>query len=165
MIKMKKLLVVLCMFLLPNYVYGEVRYFTGHVIEVIDGDTVKILDDRIGEITIRLAGIDCPELKQEFGEEAKKALEMRVLGVVALFMAKGDDGFGRTIARVWSLPEFNDVNKILLEEGLAWYYRGYPKIKEFEDIELSARSKKLKIWSAENPVSPADFRKLKRGIK
>lgn len=52
--------------------------FQAKVTAVTDGDTVKI-EYQNKTIKVRLAGIDTPELKQEFGLEAKNALEDKVL--------------------------------------------------------------------------------------
>ena len=47
--------------------------FTGKVIGVTDGDTIKVLVNK-ESITIRLEGIDAPESKQSFGSKSKQAL-------------------------------------------------------------------------------------------
>ena len=45
--------------------------FTGKVIAVKDGDSIVVLRDQ-EQIEIRLLDIDCPELAQAFGRQAKK---------------------------------------------------------------------------------------------
>ena len=42
-----------------------------HVVRVIDGDTIEVLNYFNEPIRIRLAGIDAPELAQSFGSEAR----------------------------------------------------------------------------------------------
>ena len=41
---------------------------------IVDGDTLVVLDAANTQTKIRLAGIDCPERKQPFGQRAKQAL-------------------------------------------------------------------------------------------
>jgi micrococcal nuclease len=45
--------------------------FSGKVIAVKDGDSIVVLRDK-EQIAIRLQDIDCPELSQAFGRQAKK---------------------------------------------------------------------------------------------
>src|SRR5688572_5877359 len=52
----------------------------GKVIKVHDGDTVTVLDQDNKKFTIRLEGIDAPELKQEFGSASQQNLSRMVLG-------------------------------------------------------------------------------------
>lgn len=55
------LALLLCCLLPPASAFGET--YTGKVIAVTDGDTIKILHDGKPE-TIMLADIDCPEKQQ-----------------------------------------------------------------------------------------------------
>lgn len=44
----------------------------GRVISVKDGDSIEIIDSNNGNtVEVQLYGIDCPELGQSYGEEAK----------------------------------------------------------------------------------------------
>ena len=45
--------------------------FTAKVVGVKDGDSIVVLRDK-DEVVIRLLDIDCPELSQAFGRQAKK---------------------------------------------------------------------------------------------
>ena len=49
-----------------------VAEFSGKVVGVSDGDTMTVLRDRT-QIRIRLYGIDCPEMGQDFGSRAKRS--------------------------------------------------------------------------------------------
>ena len=59
--------------------------FEAIVTAVTDGDTVKIEYEN-KTIKVRLAGIDTPERRQEFGPESKKALEEKVLNKMSILM-------------------------------------------------------------------------------
>jgi len=45
--------------------------FTGKVVAVSDGDTIKVMHEGRA-VKVRLHGIDCPKKKQPFGTKAKK---------------------------------------------------------------------------------------------
>ena len=52
--------------------------FSGKVIAVKDGDTLKVLRDSTTAVTVRLYGIDCPERGQAFSlpyDEAERGAE------------------------------------------------------------------------------------------
>ena len=53
--------------------------FTGKVITVKDGDSIVVLRDK-EQVEIRLLDIDCPELDQAFGRQAKKQTSDLCLG-------------------------------------------------------------------------------------
>jgi len=92
------------------------------VIEVIDGDTIKLETTQI----IRLANLYAPELQYCYGEKAKKRLEQLVLNKNIDFEPTGKDNFKRTIALVYQDGIL--VNEIILKEGLA-RYDGSPSSK------------------------------------
>ena len=52
-------------------VLGLAADFTGLVVSVLDGDTIKVLHSNRPE-RIRLSGIDCPEKGQAYGREPRK---------------------------------------------------------------------------------------------
>ena len=63
---------VLLLSWLPFFVAAE--QFTGVVVGVSDGDTVKVLDEMKQVHTVRLMGIDAPEKAQAFGQASKQSL-------------------------------------------------------------------------------------------
>ncbi len=148
---MKTLWILLLFALLPIN-----ESFKAKVIGVTSGDAIVVkLDDKTQQI-VRLEGIDCPELKQAYGDSAKMA-------TVALCFEKrvrvekvGVDTYGRTLAFVY----VNDVciNKELLRKGLAWHYKDFNNDPELAQLETEARAKKIGLWSQADPVAPWDFR-------
>lgn len=93
------------------------------VIRIIDGDTFTIRYD--GEQTsVRIHGIDAPELRASGGDEARAALAALVEGraVVLTFPeARKRDNFGRLLAVVH--VDGVDVGAELLRQGHAVLYR------------------------------------------
>ena len=55
----------------------------GRVVGVADGDTLTILTNENEQVKIRLASIDAPEKKQDFGRVSKKSLSTMCFGVNA----------------------------------------------------------------------------------
>lgn len=71
----------------------------GKVVHIADGDTLTVLVDK-RQVKIRLAEIDAPELRQDYGQRAKQALGSLVFGKVVRVDGEGKDRYGRTIGRV-----------------------------------------------------------------
>lgn len=73
--------------------------FSGKVVAVTDGDTIKVMHEGKAE-KIRLYGIDCPEKKQPFGNKAKQFTSDLAFGKIVTIRDKGKDRYGRTIGEV-----------------------------------------------------------------
>ena len=130
--------------------------FEAIVTAVTDGDTVKI-EYQNKTIKVRLAGIDTPELKQEFGLESKKALEDKVLNKKVYIDGDKKDRYGRLIADIKIGSRW--INKELIEEGYAWHYKQYSKDLELAESELNAKKEAKGLWISHNPVPPWEYRK------
>ncbi|KAA9340536.1 thermonuclease family protein [Adhaeribacter soli] len=130
------------------------------VIGVKDGDTVELLMDN-KPVTVRLYGVDCPEKKQDFGTQARKFTSDLAYGKFVRLEQKGTDRYGRTIGEIF-LPDGKSLNKELVANGYAWYYRAYANDPQLGYLENDARRLERGLWSQPNPVAPWDFRKNKR---
>lgn len=130
---------------------------TGKVVKVIDGDTIYVLSNGRTE-KIRLAGIDCPEKKQPFGQVAKRfTLDLAALKIVKVEYSK-TDFYGRKIGTVF-LPNDINLNHALVEAGLAWWYRKYSQDKTLEKLEMQARQAGRGLWINPDPLPPWSWRK------
>ena len=82
--------------------------FPAKVIRIVDGDSLHVLHNN-QDITIRLEGIDCPELGQPFGRNAKQAASDLAFNKTITVQPTGTDKYGRTLANVistrWPKPE------------------------------------------------------------
>jgi endonuclease YncB( thermonuclease family) len=134
--------------------------FTGKVTAITDGDSIKVLHEKT-EVTIRLAGIDCPELGQAFGQQAKKQTSKLSFGKMVTVQAKGKDRYGRTLADV-ILPGGRSLNQELVRSGYAWWYRKYSKDESLGKLEAEAREQKRGLWSDAKPTAPWDWRAARR---
>lgn len=140
---------------------------TAQVKWVIDGDTVA-LTQGWHEITVRLDSIDCPEDGQEWGDIAKYGL-IKLIGKQNVRLEQyGTDIHGRTIATlyVWhhQKAEWINVNERMVMLGHAWvmrrHYDHLPENRQdkLNSLERWAKSKKIGLWKAENPMPPWEWR-------
>ncbi len=132
---------------------------TGKIVKVKDGDTVVILDSSNTMTTIRLAGVDCPEKRQDFGVAAKQFTSDLIFGKDVVVNIISKDKYGRSIS--WIYVSGVNVSEELLKAGLAWHYKEYDKSKTLQSLEDTARTNKTGLWSKPNPVYPSLFRAKK----
>jgi micrococcal nuclease len=110
---------------------GSLLYtYKAHVRKVIDGDTLKVsFDAGFGEKrgeTIRLRGIDCPEINTPEGKAAKRFVE-RELGPCEFITVKSTrsprkEKWGRYLGDVFYIDKTGKqvyLNNLLLEKGYA----------------------------------------------
>lgn len=129
----------------------------GRVISVIDGNTLEVVGEDNQIYKILLHGIDCPELEQEYGAKAKKALEKLVLEKKVLVKIQGRDRLGNRLGVIMIEGE-EDPRFELLKEGLAWTSEKNP-IEELETIKEKAREKNRGLWREDSPTPPWIFRR------
>ena len=141
--------------------FGMYQYAPGKVIKVADGDTVTVYTKDREKQKIRLYGIDAPELKQAWGEEARDfASDLVLLQEVEISVVNADR-YGRDVALV-KLPNGRILNEELVKQGHAWVYREYCReafCKNWVDLEIRARTEQVGLWSQKNPTAPWRWRK------
>ena len=131
--------------------------FSGKVVKVSDGDTVQIMHNGKAE-KIRLAGVDCPEKDQPFGQAAKRfTLDLAAQKVVTV-KVETTDRYGRTVAEVF-LPDGQSLNRELVRAGYAWWYRHYSKDASLGTLEKDARLAGRGLWADSSPISPWEWRR------
>ena len=134
---------------------------TVRVIGVTDGDNLTVIDADNKQVLIRLHGLDCPELGQPFGEQAKEFTSNLCFGKIIMYRMVGIDRFDRTIATVF-LAEGLEVNLEILKAGYAWYHDRYDKRQDYADAEEKARQAGIGLWAEKDPMPPWDWRRQKR---
>jgi micrococcal nuclease len=109
----------------------------GQVINVYDGDTITIVSklpydsSPLYRFSVRLAGIDCAEIKgkteheRELAQEAKCALQKLILNKVIVLKNLKTEKYGRVLADVY-LGDLH-VNQWLLDNKYAVQYSGGKK--------------------------------------
>jgi len=133
------------------------------VVGVHDGDTLTGLDEAKTQFKIRLDAIDAPEIKQPFGQAAKKALADKVFGKDVVVVAKTKDRYGRTVGHI--MLGNRDINLEMLEEGMAWHYEKYDHNKRMREAEQTARAAKRGLWAEVDSVPPWDWRAAEKSRK
>ncbi len=101
--------------------------YEAEAIEVFDGDTFKALIHLgfgiMTRQTIRLWGLDAPEINTKEGRKTKEALESLLIAKRLKLRAMDTDKYGRFLADVWSLDAEKDkplsINQALLNQNLA----------------------------------------------
>ena len=134
--------------------------FAARVITVHEGDRLTIHHDGRKE-TIYLKDIDCPDLKQPYGKQAKL--------VTAAFIGNRDvvvrglkrDKQGRVSAEVL-LHDGRNVGHELLKEGLAWWRRSASSDASLEVVEELARASGKGLWADSDPVPPWKWKAPKK---
>ena len=148
----------LFVFLLPAFAWQ------GTVISVHDGDSMRIQRTDGAVVTIRVYGIDCPELRQAFGQRAKSFTIAAAAGKMVSVDVVQKDRYGRSVALV-TLPDGQILSRILLREGAAWVYTKYckrPECAAWSDDEAAARDSGYGLWAEDRPVPPWEWRKKQR---
>ncbi|MDA8140225.1 MAG: thermonuclease family protein [Desulfobacteraceae bacterium] len=133
-----------------------VQAYQAKVIGISDGDTITVLQGT-ESVKIRLAGIDCPEKHQAFGNKAKDFTACIVFGKMVEVKPVTQDRYGRTVA--WVSVGAESLNESLLKAGLAWHYKKYSSDQHLADLETKARHDKVGLWSDPHAIPPWEFRK------
>lgn len=98
------------------------------VIEVIDGDTVRIdIDLGLGihKIeTVRLTGINAPEKNTDAGKASKLFVAKLISGKEIIIVTHSDkrEKYGRLLAIIYL--DNSNINELLIQKGLAVSYDG-----------------------------------------
>ena len=115
----------------------------GKVIKVYDGDTITIAtqmpyDDNFYRFSVRIRGIDCPEIKSKDSNEklcaimARDFLKEIIFNKVAKLEEISYDKYGRILADVY-VDDLN-ISELMISESLAVKYDGGRK-KEIDWFE------------------------------
>jgi len=138
--------------------------YRGKVVSVSDGDSLTVMHDNVREKVI-LFGVDCPELNQDFGAQAKQYTDQACYGKMVTINQHGADRRGRVIGVVY-LPGGSNLNEELVKQGLAWWSDKYaPNDKNLKAYQETARAQKLGLWAAPNPTPPWIFRNGEKAVQ
>ena len=131
--------------------------WTGKCVGVSDGDTISVLWGGRA-VRVRLYGVDAPEKRQAFGQQAKNFTSRFAFGKNVTIYSKGTDRYGRVLG--WVLVGSQNLNANLVANGLAWWYRQYsPNEREIAQLEQKARGARRGLWRDAQPVAPWSWRR------
>lgn len=136
---------------------------TYEVVATHDGDSLKVshLDGQV--MAVRLYGVDCPELGQPYGDEARH-LTGRLVGQVVEVQPTGGRSWGRVVAVV-VLPGGGTLQAALVEAGLAWVDGRFcrrPECDVWRQAQAQAREARRGLWADEGAVPPWVWRRAKK---
>ena len=134
--------------------------FVARVVTVHEGDRLTIRHDGRSQ-TIYLKDIDCPDLKQPYGKQAKHVTAAFVGNREVVVRALMRDKQGRTTAEVL-LEGGRNVGHELVKEGLAWSRPDRSQDQNLGDMQQLARAEHKGLWSEPNPVPPWKWKVTKK---
>lgn len=106
-------------------------------IKVLDGDTFTATRENGKRITVRMGGIDAPEIGQDLAEESAEQLRGCLASgnaLITVLATNSIDDKSRTLAKVES-AELN-CNQQQIETGMAWMYDKHDEDLASEDYQL-----------------------------
>ena len=107
---------------------------------VVDGDTIIIQG-----VSIRLAGIDAPELDHPYGQRARSAMIRLCAGQPVTAQLVGHVSYERAVA-ICTLPDGRDLAAELVKEGLAL---DWPKFSGGRYRQFEPPGVRRKLWRAD----------------
>jgi len=133
---------------------------TGKVTAVLDGDTIEFEDSaRPGQsVRVRLYGVDCPELGQAAGAEARDYTSRLCLWQTVTLQTRQTDKSGVVTGEV-ALASGAGLSRRLVERGLAWLTPGVEVDPNMADLEQQALAAKRGLWRDPKPTPPWEYRK------
>lgn len=132
--------------------------FYGTVTKVIDGDTFEACAGK-QTYKIRVAHIDCPEIRQRFGDSAFAYAKQVLLGKLVIVRDWRKDKYGRFVGSVY-LHDGTAFHLLMLSKGLAWWYRAYSSDIISQTFEASAKARRAGLWRDSTAVPPWAWRTL-----
>ena len=135
--------------------------WAGVVTYVVDGDTLQVRPTEGGKpVSIRIDGIDAPEICQPGGAISRNALMRKLLGKRVLVYSKVHDAYDRLVARI--ILNGEDQGQWMVRHGLAWSYRYRNFAGPYAVQQRQAEHAGLGLFSpafTTAPAYPGKFRK------
>ncbi len=135
------ILITLFFYFIDSYMSHQNK--TAYVEKVIDGDTIKT---NIG--TIRLLGINAPEIGEAYYQEAKDFLKQMIERKNITIEGKETDRYGRLLRYIYFKNIF--VNLELVKRGYAHIYTHKGIKHELLVAEQTAKQNNIGIWKKGN---------------
>lgn len=155
-------LTLILMFVLPV----SASAFPAIVLEIVDGDTVVVAPngDKTAPVSVRLAGIDAPEMAQPYGKRAREWVATRIpVGTQVEIVSYSGDKYRRAIGLVQ--VDGQAINGEMVRQGMAWVYEGYisGKMKSlWKRWERQAKKARRGLWAGKDIVEPWKWRKSQK---
>lgn len=135
--------------------------WSGQVVDVHDGDSLRVQCDDGEVLKVRIYGVDCPELGQPYGDDARELTSQLVLGQRVEVVPTGQrPSYGREVALI-SIPGRGILQEKLVTDGLAWVDGRYCKsdiCAEWRVHQKDACADGRGLWGDPAPVPPWTWR-------
>lgn len=120
---------------------------TGTVTSVTDGDSVRVrLDGTTHTIPVRLEGIDAPEIREPFSNQARNATRVLMFDKKVQVKAIDVDNYDRLVGRV--IVDGKDASVELLQAGLACHFTRFANDAVLASAQLNAVKAGKGFWAA-----------------
>jgi micrococcal nuclease len=139
------------------------------VAQVYDGDTIQV-ENGIKSESVRLCGIDAPELNQPLGVESRDKLRSLLAASgnsVQVYMI-GIDQYNRQVGEVFVFVPGGEkfINEEMVHAGMAYHYQKFsqlcPNKIAIANGEILAKNQHLGVWSGVAYKLPWEYRQEKR---
>ena len=130
----------------------------GVVSYVVDGDTLYVRPTGGGKPrSVRLLGIDAPEICQAGGVRAREVLNAHVLTREVTVFTQGKDSYGRHLSTV-QLDNY-DLGHWMVSQGHAWSYRYRNQLGLYDPVQQQARLARHGLFADAKAETPGAFRR------
>lgn len=123
------------------------------ILEVIDGNTLKVSTIEDDTFMVKLKGVDAPELTQEFGQESLNYLKQLVDTKNVLVEYSGKDRWGNRLVYV-TTKNGKNINEMMIKNGYGWVDRFFINQTSLMELQEIAKSKNIGLWNEEEPMKP-----------
>ena len=121
----------------------------GHVVKVLDGDTIEVRNCNDKIVRIHLYGVEAPRMSQYFGSQSAQYFSSLVGNRLVHVINVGRDMLGRMRSFVWI--DGMSVNEEMVRAGYAWVSNPFglsPSCERWMGVQVAARESKAGLWNA-----------------
>jgi len=129
------------------------------ILEVVDGNTLKVSTIDNDTFIVKLKGVDAPELGQAFALESLNYLQELVADKKVLVEYSGKDRWGNRLVYV-TTKNGKSVNEMMIKNGYGWVDRFFVSQENLMELQEAAKAKNAGLWVKEEPMSPWVFDRI-----
>jgi endonuclease YncB( thermonuclease family) len=157
---MYKLILIIAIIYGPTFAQA----WPGDVLTVHDGDTVRVQPADGEAVSIRVYGVDCPELGQPYGTEARDMTAQLLKGRrVEIIPAQTRKSYKREVAGVVLLDDMIVLQDALISAGLAWVDSRFCRMAVcdlWRQHQADAKASRRGLWVDDSPIPPWAWRRM-----
>ena len=157
---MQKLVLLLALLCAP----ACAQAWPGDVLDIHDGDTVRVQPADGAAVSIRVYGVDCPELGQPYGTAARNLTAHLLNGrKVEIIPAQTRKSYKREVAGVVLLDDMIVLQDALISAGLAWVDDRFCRMAVcdlWRQHQADAKAARRGLWADDSPIPPWTWRRM-----